>query len=370
VVLSTKSGNSLRLVVHDLFLKDGTIEGTFSPGQTIANDNTNAIVVRSEVLPIITGVTLVSAGSDFAPDDQIVITTSDNAPGVGATGRIVKVANSAIGTISTESGGQGFVDREPIVFTSSSGVGASGFARIDTPTAVGEILLDLTVEPYLDNPVFLDTGANWSAFSPASVNFDTALSVVFALVVSKPFFTPWVWTNAANTTASLAEASLFVENYASQPFVSTTTATTAGYTGKLFLLANIADVTTTLATTVSNATPIGYFDTLAGNTSFDAGRQTRLYLSGITNPTTLALNKIVKQDYRNVQTGTVTITTGSASAVGTNTNFISTITGNAHVRVGNATVYLEGAVDSVQSDTEFTLKSASTISLTANLIAT
>lgn len=363
----TVRSGGVDVIVNELFLKTDSIQGTFSANQRIVNVPSDSTVpeILTTTLPIITGITINNGGADYAVDDQVVITTIDNAPGVGAYGRVSLVANAALGGIAVTAEGAGYVNAEPILFSSSSGTGATGYITI-TPNANSVLALDLTIAS------LLDISANVADYGTASgdtdyntIDFDDPVSLVFQLADVIPFYVPWVWTDASNTAATLAEASIVVENYGTELFVNTAIAISEGRTGQFFLIDDVNDTTTNVTSATTTASSVGYFGPYAGNTSFSGS--TKLYLSSLTGNTGLAFDRVIKQDYVNIQSGTVTTSSGNTVVTGVGTQFDVTVTGNSHIRIGDA---FDGVVSSVINATALTLRAAAPSTRTANTYGT
>jgi len=361
-----------RIPVYELTLRFGSLGGAFTYDQELVNIDSDE-QVRTRILPVISAITVGAGGTQYAVGDYVAISEGPGAGGgYNAYGVVRSTTNGSISGVNVVNGGNGFSVGEPVEFFSGSGNGAAGYVETLTNTKTA-IFLDLTIEPFanstatvtLDSP---DYGAATGVTTLNGADLDTALTVVYAAADTKPFYTPWVWTNSTNSAAVLANVAILADNISVTPFVNTNTATSSGTTGKLFVLNSALDVTTNTSTATITANAIGYFvGGLAGNTAHTYNA-TKLYLSNVANLGLLTTSVYVKQDYANTQTGTVT-THGNSTIVGANTVFQNVLRVNAHMRVGNASAGYDVVVKSIESNTALTIYgNANTVS--ANVYAT
>jgi hypothetical protein len=162
-----------------------------------------------------------------------------------------------------------------------------------------------------------DYGISADVPQMTGVKFDSTVDIALAAVNTKPFMHPWVFTNALQTTASLANASASV---------SVTTNTFFSNTQNVFVLTDIFDTSTTLNTANITAATI-VSDITAGN------NVNLLYLQSFTGFNRFDVGAILKADGNGVlQLGTIT-TNGTSNIVGTGTLFTQTVKGNTHIRL-------------------------------------
>ena len=347
-----------RIPIYELTLRYGSNSGTFTYEQELVNIDSEERV-RTRILPVIGAIIVGAGGSNYAPGDLVTVSQGPGAGGgYGAYGVVRSVTQGSIAGVRVNDGGNGFSVGEPVEFFSGSGSGAAGYVATLT-NAKTAIYLDLTIEPFANNTatVTLDSPDYGAATGVTTLNgedIDTALTVVFAAADTKPFYTPWIWLDSSNTSAALANVAILTDNASVTPFVNTNTAVAAGYTGRLYTLANALDVVTNTSTASVTANAIGYFvGGLAGNTGHTLNA-TKLYLSNVANLGGLTTSLIIKQDFANTQTGTVT-TYGNSTVTGANTTFSTTLRGNAHMRVGNTSTGYDVVVKSIESNTSLTI---------------
>lgn len=351
-------GFGQRIPVYELTLRYGSIAGSFTYDQELINIDSDE-QVKTRILPVISAITVGGGGTNYAVGDYVSVSQGPGAGGgYNAYGVVRSVTSGSIGGVSILNGGNGYEVGEPIEFFSGSGNGASGYVS-SLSNVKTAIYLDLTVEPFANSSatVTLDTpdyGVATGVTTLNGANIDTALSVVYAAADTKPFYTPWVWTNSSNTTAVLANVSVLTDNLSVTPFVNTNTALAAGFTGKLYVLSSGLDTSTNTSTASITANAIGYFvGGLAGNTAHTLNA-TKLYLNNVANLGLLTTSAIIKQDHANTQTGTVT-TYGNSTVTGNNTVFPNVVRANAHLRIGNSSVWYDVAVKSIESNTSLTI---------------
>ena len=279
--------------------------------------------------------------------------------GYGAFGEVLKTSNGAISGVAVNNGGSGFAVGEPVLLLSGSGTGA--IANVATLSNTQNVLyLDLIIDPFTNASATVTMGGaegtpanSYSAAGQATWNVNTTFTTVFAASDVKDYYTPWVWTNNANTSAELANVAILVANQTTSAFYNQNTAVSAGYTGRLFGIASLQDVTTNTSTATTAANTVGYFDDNRGGNVTHTVNSTKLYLKNVTSLGNVVVGQYLKQDYANAQVGTVT-TNGSTIVVGTGTAFTSTLSVNAHVRIGNSSSGYDVLVQSITSDTQFT----------------
>ncbi|SVE09941.1 uncharacterized protein METZ01_LOCUS462795, partial [marine metagenome] len=230
-----------QLQIHELHLRFGSSHGTFSAGQTLLNVDT-ATQVETTILSVISSITVGGAGTDYAEGDIVTITGGG---GYGATAHVCSTTSGAVAGISVANGGGGFLVNEPVIFSSASGSGASAYVSV-LDNRDDSLYLDLTIEPFCNTTATVtmgdsDYGASTGVAAFDGKNLDVLLAYVFASADVKDFYTPWVWTDSAHTTAELANVSVLVTDTSVQPFVNANTAVDEGYTGKVFVLDTVAN---------------------------------------------------------------------------------------------------------------------------------
>ena len=231
-----------KTTIHELTLQYGSVGGTFTYGQELHNIDSDK-QVYTEIQAVIQSIQVVNGGSGYAPGDVVIVESPPN-EGYGAYGEVVKTSNGIISGVVVNNGGQGFSVGEPIILLSGSGSGAvANVATINNTSST--IALDLTVEPFDAATSMALNAANYGAAGQASWNLDTPISTVFAGADFKNYYTPWIWTNVQQDSAALANIAILVSNQSNEPFWSQNVAVAAGYTGRLFVLADALDVTTT-----------------------------------------------------------------------------------------------------------------------------
>ena len=151
----------------------------------------------------------------------------------------------------------------------------------------------------------------------------------------------------------MANTAILVENL-SGTFFNQNVAVSAGYTGELFSIAGVTDTSTTVGTAGVTANAVGYFaGDLAGNV-VHTPNATKLYLTNVVALSNLVVGTLLKQDFANVQTGSVT-TDGSSTITGSNTTFLTSVAANTHLRIGNTSIGYDVVVRSVESNTSLTV---------------
>ena len=326
----------------------------------------------------ISGITIYSGGKGFTVGEPLQFYS---ASGSGASGNVASLSNATsiipldiiidtfadvdvantnyetavsvnlgiilTGTTSTTSGCT-VVTGAGTKFTTELYVGETLLVGNDSANTVGTI-----ASVQNNTSLTLSSGASGSfAANVYSLIIDqnTAVGTIFSAAEQRPFYTPWVWTNDANTTAELANAAVLVDNLSVAPFFNHNASSVLGYTGKLFVIGGPLDNTTTLATSTIASNTVGYFaGDLAGNLTHTSGA-TKLYLRNVANLNQLSTSLIIKQDYANAQLGTVT-TDGTDTIIGANTLFQRTLIANAHLRVGNSSSGYDVVVKSIESNT-------------------
>lgn len=369
-IVGTASGE--QRVVHELTLKYGSIGGTFTYGQQLRNIDTDEQVI-TEIYPVLSGIQVAAGGTNYAVGDFVRVSEGPGGGGgYGAYGTVQQITSGSISGIRVVDGGDGYTIGEPIQVFSGSGNGAAGnvASLSNVRTAV---FLDLTIEPFINSTstVTLDSADYGVETGVATLNgtdFATLLSVVYAAADTKPFYTPWCWTDSANTTAELANAAILVDNISRTPFINSNTAIDAGFGGNLYVVNGITDTRTVFANSTLTFTPFGYFvGGLAGNTTHTANA-TKLYLNTISNLGLLTTSLIVKQNFANTQNGTVT-TYGNSTVTGNGTAFTQSLAPNAHFHIGNSTVGYDAVVRSIESNTALTIYGSAN-TLTSNVYST
>lgn len=348
--------------VNELTLKSDSIEGYFLPGQTLTNEIPPFI--PSEILPVISAVTVISGGSGYAPNDEVLFSDPTGA-GTGATAQVASTTSSALMGVEVLNGGDGFVVGQEVTFTSLSGTGgaaeveevsygdllledSSGFVVMEQATEFTQdtlmledknmIPLGLTIEPFLAIEVrAANYGASGVSGSTGWSN-TTPIELVLNVVNWQPFMHPWVFTGA--NTVALANAALKIAMH-------TGTDTVFSNGAQVFLISSADDVTTTNATSTCRANVI-----VSDLTSVLVGED-MLFVDTISNSAALGVSTVWKQ----VGTGvakTGTVSTEGANVTGTGTLFATTCKANTQVRFSDGTV---AVVANVANDIFMTLRS-------------
>lgn len=369
-VVSSASGE--QRIVHELMLKYGSIGGTFTYGQQLRNIDTDEQVI-TEIYPVLSAIQVAAGGTNYAIGDFVRVSEGPaGGGGYGAYGTVQQITSGSISGIAVVDGGDGYTIGEPIQVFSGSGSGAAGnvASLSNVRTAV---FLDLTIEPFINvtSTVTLDDvdyGTETGVATLIGFDIDSLLANVYAAADTKPFYTPWCWTDSANTTAELANAAILVDNISRTPFVNSNTASEESFTGDLYVINGITDTLTVFANSTLTSTPFGYFvGGLAGNTSHTANA-TKLYLNTISNLGLLTTSLIVKQDFANTQDGTIT-TYGNSTVTGNGTTFSLTLATNAHFHIGNSTVGYDAVIRSIESNTSVTIYGSANV-VTSNVYST
>ena len=326
----------------------------------------------------ISGITIHSGGKGFTVGEPLQFYS---ASGSGASGRVASLSNATsvipldviIDTFAdTDVGNANYEDDAGVNLgivlsgttsttsgcTTVTGVGT----KFTTELYVGETLLvgnssantvGTIASIQSNTSLTLSSGASGSFSANVYgliVDQNTAVASIFSAAEQRPFYTPWIWTNDANTTAELANAAILVDNLSVAPFFNHNASSILGYTGKLFVINDLLDNATTVLTSTITSNTVGYFaGDLAGNLTHTSGA-TKLYLRNIPNLNKLKTSLVIKQDYANAQIGTVT-TDGTDTVIGTNTLFQRTLIANAHLRVGNSSSGYDVVVKSIESNT-------------------
>ena len=373
-VVSTLVGPE-KLPVHELYLRYGSLRGTFEPGQTLLNvDVTQEI--ETTILSGISSVTVGASGTEYDIGD--LVTFSEGVGGGGgydAAGHVSAITSGSIAGISVTDAGGGFLINEPVLFSTGSGSGASGYiSALDN--ADDSLYLDLTIEAFCNATATVtmgtaDYGDSTGVAAFDGKDLDVLVSYVFDSANAKDFYTPWVWTDSAHTTAELANLSMLVVDTSTQPFVSVNTAVDEGHTGKIFVVGGgVYDTAENANTCETCASPVGYFTVgLAGNAVSDSGT-TQLYLKTVANQAILLLKtgEVVKQDYTNTQIGTVTTTAACTVVTGVGTTFTEALTEGTHLRFPSTSE--DVVVFTIANDTEFTTHTPVATAIAANTFAT
>jgi hypothetical protein len=352
------------IIVNELTLKFGTIIGTFQPGQTLVNiDSTTQ--VHTIILPVIVGVSIASGGSNYLPGDLVTFSEGPGGGGgFGAFGTVSVISNTAINDVTVIDGGDGYTVGLPCVFTSTSGHGAnavvqtvvfgdllledsSGYLTLEQQEPnvsnyvqledVNVLFLELSIEPFVNatsDVVILDPdyGVDAGVAAMDGVGYDSEIELALAIVNTKPFTIPWVFTNNTQTTATLVNASCAL----------TFTSNTFFANGMVvYSLVNIQDTFSTNATAnvVANAV-IAQVD--------QGGTTGSLYLQNFVGLNKFTVGQILKADGAGIaQVGTITCD-GSANLVGTSTTFTSVLLPNVHILLSDGS---EAVIKNVVNNT-------------------
>lgn len=140
-VVTTIVGQSFNqhITVNELTLRADTILGVFQPGQLVNNIDSDE-QVYTLVLPVISGVQINSGGSNYTPGDIITFSEGPTGgQGYGAAGEVAAVASTSLNGVTIVDGGDGYYTGLPVVFTSSSGHGATA---IISQVIFGNIVLE------------------------------------------------------------------------------------------------------------------------------------------------------------------------------------------------------------------------------------
>jgi hypothetical protein len=377
-IVTTVVGQSYgqNIVVNELRLKFDSILGVFLPGQDLFNiDSTE--VIHTTILPVISGITVNSGGSNYSVGDVVTFSEGPGGGGgFGAFGIVEVISNTAINGININDGGNGYLIGEPITFVSVSGHGASAvvsnviFGNLELEDGSGYfleednttrfqledqnmLLLELVIDPFVNATATVtidstDYGLDTGVVSMLGVEIDSEISYALAALDEKPFMHPWVFTDTAETVAELANA---LAN------VAFTSNTFFDNTAVVFALSGPQDVSTNVINANVKATVIRAFVE-------EGGKVGSLYLKNFTGLNLFTTGQILKQAGNGVmQVGTVTTENGSANIVGTNTVFTSVLVANDHVRFDDGS---QATVRSVVNNTFFVTFAPITSNLVAN----
>ncbi len=375
-----------RVVINEITLKYDTILGTFTPGQTVRNIDSDVEVVTT-VLPVISSVTVGSGGSEYAIGDLIVFSEGPSAgEGYGALGQVAGVSNSAISGVTVLDGGDGYVTGLPVTFTSTTGTGARGEVEsviygnlvlendVDGGYLLSEqqntneldyviledqnvIIFGLSIEPFVNATATVTIAtANYGTSTGVSqlngISIDSPLETALIAGSTAPFMHPWVIVGA--NTAVLANSLAVVS-----PTSANNLFTSAS---EVIRIAGVTDAST-------NATSSGAKANVIVSDIFASQDTNRLYLSNLTGGETLDwTGAVIKQSGNGTPlVGTVSVSsTISANVVGVDTNFTETLRPNMHVRFGQGT---HAVVQAVTNATFFTTMNPVGAVITANTYA-
>ena len=348
--------------VNELTLKSDSIEGYFLPGQTLTNEN--APLIPSEIMPVISAVTVLSGGSGYAANDEVIF-VDPTGQGTGATAQVESTTSSALMGVDVISGGDGYIVGQEVLFTSLSGSGAaaevaevsygdllledsSGYIVVEQATEFtqGTLMLEdknmiplgLTIESFLDVEVnAADYSASGVSGSEAWSN-TSPIELVLNIVNWQPFMHPWVFTGA--NTVALANAAIKLTMH-------TGTDTVFANGEQVFRITSPLDVTTTNATSTCRANVI-----VSDLTSVLVGED-KLFLDTVSNAAAVVVSTVWKQIGTGVEKAG-TVTTQGANVTGTGTLFATTCKANTQVRFSDGTT---AVVASVANDIFMTLHS-------------
>jgi hypothetical protein len=223
------------------------------------------------------------------------------------------------------------------------------YTHVLTPTQIANHYA-LRTETSNGTVVFLDDsdyGADTGVTQLNGVTFDTSLEIALAAVDTKPFMNPWVFTNALETTATLANASAILSLTSNTSFANSQT---------LFSLTNIQDLTSNDSTSNVSANVIISQVT-------QGGLQNTLYLKDFRGQNKFVTTMLMKASGNGVlQTGNVSCD-GTANVIGVGTTFATKVTPNTHLRFTNGTQIV---VRQVVNDTFLLAFTAPGVSVTAN----
>jgi len=357
----TKGVAPNQVLVNELYLRYGSILGTFSPQQEVRNLD-SAIQVRTLILPVISGVNVTTGGSNYAVGDEVTFSEGPaGGGGYGANGEVSAVSNTAINGVNVISGGDGYIQGQSVLFSSTTGSGATGrIAEVYTGDLLLEdgskllsedqsagrtlllledlntIALNLLITPFVNATATVtintaDYGAQTGVVQMNSTNIDSAIEIALAATDVKPFMHPWVFTDALETQATLVNAAAMLAMTCAHYFSNNAQA---------YAIANTFDVTTN-STTSSIKANACVSDSSVGNIN------NLLYLKDFTGFNLLQVGTIFKQEGNGVTLAGTVICDGTANVVGNGTSF-STLRANAHVRFADGT---ERVVRSIANNT-------------------
>ena len=346
------------IIVNELTLKFGSVIGTFVAGQDLFNIDSPGNVVHTTILPVITSLIVESGGSNYAIGDLVNFSEGPGGGyGYGAFGTVAAISNSAIDGITIVDGGNGYIVGDPITFVSTTGTGAmaivsnvvygdillengNGYVNLeqltpgDTNYATLEdedvLLLELTIDSFCNATADVvigadgipptDYGTESGVAQFDNVGIDSQIYIAFAAIDQKPFMIPWVFTNDAMTTASLANAAanlaFSAPNLALSYFSNGAT---------IFSLVNLQDAVSNVST--ANVTAMVIVADIA-----EGGLTGELFLQDFTGLNKFVPNMVMKETGNGtLQVGTIT-TDGTANVFGTNTVFTEVCQTGTHLR--------------------------------------
>lgn len=346
------------IIVNELTLKYGSVVGTFQPGQDLFNIDSPGNVVHTTILPVITSVIIESGGSNYAIGDLIEFSEGPaGGYGYGAFGTVAAVSNSAIDGIVIVDGGNGYIVGDPVTFISTTGTGAmaivsnvvygdiqleSGNGYFDleqlTPGDTNYItledenvlLLGLTIDAFCNataNVIIDSDGTPPTDYGTESgvsffdgVGFSSQIYIAMAAIDQKPFMIPWVFTNDALTTATLANAA------ANLNFTAPNSALSYFSNGAtIFSLVNVQDA-------ISNLSSANVIANVIVADIAEGGLTGELFLDDFTGLNKFITNMVMKETGNGtLQVGTIT-TDGTANVFGTNTVFTQVCQTGTHLR--------------------------------------
>ncbi len=341
------------IVVYELRLRSDSILGVFLPGQDLSNiDSPTLGTVHTTILPVISDVIVNAGGSNYAIGD--VVTFSEGPAGgygFGAFGLVSLVSNTAISGVTVIDGGNGFLVGQPVTFISTLGHGAAGVVS-EISDGQNMLALELVLDPFANASVGMvidsaDYGSDSGVVQLNGVGIDSQINLATSAVDEKPFMHPWVFTDANETIAELANAACDFTATSNAYFANGST---------VFSLTSLQDIASNVSSAQTSATII------VAKTD-DGGLSGTLYLKEFTGLDRLAPGMIFKGAPLGVpEDGTVS-SNGSANVVGAGTTFTTVCQPNTHLRFQNG---VDAVVRAVVNDTFLTTFAAVGSAVTAN----
>jgi hypothetical protein len=380
-VLTTVVGQQFSqfVIVNEVYLKAETIQGIFLPGQHLVNIDTPQFAVETIILPVISGITINSGGSNYVAGDIIKFSEGPSGGyGYGALGKVKQVNSTSLNTVKITDGGDGYLVGDPVKFISTSGTGATGVVseivygdwlaedstfilnEHQTPDGTDRIvledrntlILELIIDPFCNSTAVVpidsaDYGIDSGVVQLEGTDIDTAIEVFLAAVDEKPFMHPWVFTNAVESVAKLANVEVTV---------ALSTNTFFANTDHVFTILGPTDVVTDIDSSSVSANVI-ISDISLGN------NQNILFLHDINDINKFHNSVYVKANGTGVVQEGKVVCNGSANVVGTDTEFAKVLHPNTHIRFSDGT---QAVVKTVVNNTFLSVYGASTPVLVAN----